>query len=158
MSIFTDKGIVQKIVIATVFVILFNFIVPNISFAKGDDEKTAGGILFEPIKDLLLVVADGVISITQSMLLGMDNSFLTLEHQKSNASTITGWVVRYRCSTTGGRFNYSRTCYWWCNMGSFRCCNRKSSCCRNCNLRSCKSCNYVYNFKNVAKKARFANI
>ena len=70
MSIFTDKGIVQKIVIATVFVILFNFIVPNISFAKGD-AATAGGILFEPIKDLLLVIGDGVMSILQEMILAV---------------------------------------------------------------------------------------
>lgn len=96
MKIFTEKRLMPKIVIAIVIVTLFNFMAPTISSAD------FGGILFEPIKDLLLVIGDGIISVTQSMLFKMDSSFLTLEHEKSNWSTIAGWVVRNRSS------NYSR--------------------------------------------------
>lgn len=97
MKLLTDNGITRKIIIALVIVILLNFLIPNLSFA-GDTVAKVGGVLFEPIKDLLLVIADGIISITQGMLFKMDSSFLSMEHNNSNISTIVGWVVRNRCS------------------------------------------------------------
>ena len=57
MKFYTEKTITNKIIIALVIVTLLNFICPNISSAS------IGGILFEPIKDLILVIADGVMSI-----------------------------------------------------------------------------------------------
>ena len=50
MKFYTEKTITNKIIIALVIVTLLNFICPNISSAS------IGGILFEPIKDLLLVI------------------------------------------------------------------------------------------------------
>ncbi|MFU2364079.1 MAG: hypothetical protein ACM67R_09605, partial [Clostridiales bacterium] len=65
---------------------LLNFICPNISSAS------IGGILFEPIKDLLLVIADGVMSIVQAMIYGtnLSVSFLTIKHKDEWQSTASG--------------------------------------------------------------------
>lgn len=87
MKFLTEKGIVQKIVIAIVFVLLFNFMMPSISAATNQ-----GGILFEPIKDLLLVIADGIMAVTQSLLYGsnLSTSFLTIQHQDSWLASFAG--------------------------------------------------------------------
>lgn len=77
MKFLTDKTIVHKIIIAIIFVILFNFAAPNLSFAS-EAAATAGGILFEPIKDLLLIIADSIMNVLQSFMFGMDSSFLKL--------------------------------------------------------------------------------
>lgn len=74
MEIFTNKNFTQKIIIALVFVILFNFISPQISFGA-----TIGGVLFEPVKDLALTVADGVVYIIQKVIFGMDTSILKIK-------------------------------------------------------------------------------
>lgn len=87
MKLFTQKGTVHKIIIAIVIVLLFNFISPTISSASA--AGTAGGILFEPIKDLLLVVSDGIINVTQQMLFGIDMSFITLQYDSGG---ILGWI------------------------------------------------------------------
>ena len=65
---------------------MLNFICPNISSAS------IGGILFEPIKDLLLVIADGVMSIIQAMIYGtnLSVSFLTIKHKDEWKSTASG--------------------------------------------------------------------
>ena len=84
MKFLTEKTIIHKIIIAVVFVILFNFAMPTISSAS------VGGILFEPIKDLLLVIADGVMGVAQTMLFGMDVSFLTIAHQDSWMPGVAG--------------------------------------------------------------------
>ena len=89
MKFLTEKRTIHKIIIAIVFVMLFNFVMPNISLAT-EAAATAGGILFEPIKDLLLVIADGIMMIGQTMLLGMDASFLTLSYDKNWISTAAG--------------------------------------------------------------------
>lgn len=92
MKFLTEKTITQKIILAVVFVILFNFISPNLSLAASA-EATAGGILFEPIKDLLLVVADGIITLVQSILFGMDVSFVTIRYDKDWIPQIVGTLV-----------------------------------------------------------------
>lgn len=86
MKFFTEKTITNKIIIALVIVTLLNFICPNISSAS------IGGILFEPIKDLLLVIADGVMSIVQAMIYGtnLSVSFLTIKHKDEWKSTAAG--------------------------------------------------------------------
>lgn len=80
MKFFTEKRTIHKIIIAVVFVILFNFVSPNISFAS-EAVGTVGGILFEPIKDLLLVIADGIMQVLQGILFGMDTSFVNIQWQ-----------------------------------------------------------------------------
>lgn len=92
MKFYTEKTITNKIIIALVIVTLLNFICPNISSAS------IGGILFEPIKDLLLVIADGVMSIVQAMIYGtnLSVSFLTIKHKdvwKPTAAGIISGIV-----------------------------------------------------------------
>lgn len=86
MKFYTEKTITNKIIIALVIVTLLNFICPNISSAS------IGGILFEPIKDLLLVIADGVMSIVQAMIYGtnLSVSFLTIKYKDEWQSTASG--------------------------------------------------------------------
>lgn len=86
MKFYTEKTITNKIIIALVIVTLLNFICPNISSAS------IGGILFEPIKDLLLVIADGVMSIVQAMIYGtnLSVSFLTIKYKDEWKSTASG--------------------------------------------------------------------
>lgn len=88
MKFYTEKTITNKIIIALVIVTLLNFICPNISSAS------IGGILFEAIKDLLLVIADGVMSIVQAMIYGtnLSVSFLTIKHKDEWQSTAAGII------------------------------------------------------------------
>ena len=50
MKIFTKKSILQKIILAIVIIILFNFAVPIQSSAANIFEKTGGKILSELLK------------------------------------------------------------------------------------------------------------
>lgn len=88
MKFYTEKTITNKIIIALVIVTLLNFICPNISSAS------IGGILFGPIKDLLLVIADGVMSIVQAMIYGtnLSVSFLTIKHKDAWKPTAAGII------------------------------------------------------------------
>ena len=95
MEIFTNKNLILKIVILLVFVILFNFCAPTVSRAEDGD---VGGILFEPVKDLLLTVGDAIINITQSLVFGTESSLLKLEHKNEpwgdiGQNIITGLVA-----------------------------------------------------------------
>ena len=79
MKIFTERNLILKIVIALVFVILFNFCAPTIS--QADDDAGVGGMLFEPVKDLLLTIGDAVVNIMQKLIFGTETSLLKLEHR-----------------------------------------------------------------------------
>ena len=59
MKIFTNKKVVQKVIIAILIVLSFNFIVPNYSRAD------FGGVLMGPIIDFLAGVGDVVLSALQ---------------------------------------------------------------------------------------------
>lgn len=83
MKLLTNKNTTQKIIIALVFVILFNFVSPQISFGA-----TIGGVLFEPIKDLTLTIADGAVWTLQKIIFGLDTSIIKLEHDDSIWPTI----------------------------------------------------------------------
>ena len=78
MEIVTNKNLTLKIVILLVFVILFNFCAPTVSRAEDGD---VGGMLFEPVKDLLLTIGDSIINIVQSLIFGTETSLLKLEHK-----------------------------------------------------------------------------
>lgn len=99
MKIFNKGTIEYKIIIALIIVILFNFVYPNISSAS------VGGILFEPIKDLLLVIADGIIGVTQSMLFGLNSSFLTINYEHdwigATIGAIAGVIAGAACIVIG---------------------------------------------------------
>lgn len=63
MKLLTEKGIVQKIIIAIIIVTLLNFMIPTVSSAFD-----IGGILFEPITDLVTTVGDTILSALQNFL------------------------------------------------------------------------------------------
>lgn len=65
MKMLKSKKFLQKMIIALVFLIIFNFIYPNYSRA----EWTGGGTLFTPIQELLCGIGDGIINVLQSVLL-----------------------------------------------------------------------------------------
>ncbi|MCI9177397.1 MAG: hypothetical protein HFJ28_02205 [Clostridia bacterium] len=106
MKFLTQTRTTHKIIIAIVFVILFNFISPNLSIASA--ASTAGGILFEPIKDLLLVIADGIITLVQSILFGMDASFMTIRYDKDWVPTAVRSGFRSYCRRRCNCNRYSR--------------------------------------------------
>lgn len=63
MKLLTEKGIVQKIIIAVIIVTLLNFMIPTVSSAF-----SIGGLLFEPITDLVTTVGDSILSALQNFL------------------------------------------------------------------------------------------
>ena len=89
-KIFSNKNLIIKIATILVIVILFNFINPSISF--GEVSGGIGGVLFEPIKDLVLAMGDGIINIMQTIIYGTNTSLLKLEHSTSNVPTILGAI------------------------------------------------------------------
>lgn len=87
MKFLMEKGIVHKLIIAIVIVLLFNFMAPTISSAG------IGGILFDPIKSLLLVIADGVMQLSQNFMFNMGSTSTLIEIQDPAADVpaILGW-------------------------------------------------------------------
>ena len=67
MKVFTKKGITQKIILAVILVTLCNFIFPMYSRAD------IGGLLFDPIANLVMSVGDVVVAALQMFL--YDGSF-----------------------------------------------------------------------------------
>lgn len=71
-KLFTNKNVVQKIIIALVIAILCNFTIPTYSHADiWDDAKNAiGDILSEGIGSILLILGDSIINVMQYCFLG----------------------------------------------------------------------------------------
>ncbi len=91
MKVFTQKSITQKIIIAIIFVILFNFIMPNISFADTDGSGVSGK-LFKPVKDLLLGISDAAMWGMNKLICGLDETFLDLKYNDPNKISWTSWL------------------------------------------------------------------
>lgn len=91
MEIFKKKSLILKIVIALVVVILFNFSAPTISQADAGD--VVGGILLEPVTDLLLSLGDGIVFIMQSVLFGMDESLVRVATPGTGIWETVGTIV-----------------------------------------------------------------
>ena len=108
-KIFSNKNLIIKIATILVIVILFNFINPSISF--GGVSGGIGGVLFEPIKDFVLAMGDGIVNIMQNVIFGTDVSLLKLEHNTSNVPTILGAIRRSHSRDNSG-------CSWccWCTI------------------------------------------
>lgn len=64
MKIFTKKGILQKTILVILTILLMNFMVPTYSHAD------LGGVLMDPISDLLCTIGDVVINVLQRCLNG----------------------------------------------------------------------------------------
>lgn len=89
-KIFSNKNLIIRIATILVIVILFNFVNPSISF--GAVSGGIGGVLFEPIKDLVLAIGDGIVNIMQNVIFGTDVSLLKLEHSSSNVPVVLGAI------------------------------------------------------------------
>ena len=66
MKIFTNKNLIQKLIIAIVTITLLNFCVAPMQVQAAG----FGGILADGAKDLILVIGDGAISIAYFALTG----------------------------------------------------------------------------------------
>lgn len=60
MKIFTKKGTTQKIILIVIIAILWNFVFPT--FSRAD----FGGLLFDPIANIIMSVLDVVVAILQT--------------------------------------------------------------------------------------------
>ena len=110
---FIQKSTVKRILIALIFVLLFNFIVPyysNVSYATyagtqpvdqvdeyDYDESTkankesAGGKLLAPIKALLLFIGDSILEILQNSFVSQMPVVISV--QSKDYGTLNGWVT-----------------------------------------------------------------
>ena len=73
---FTEKGIVQKIIVVLIFLVVFNFVYPYVpAFAAGGDLlESIGGVLIDPLINLITSIGEGIIWIIQDMVLGLPAS------------------------------------------------------------------------------------
>lgn len=85
MNLFSNKKFGQKIIIALVIVILFNFVSPRINYGAS--------ILVEPIVDLSLAISDGIMTIMQKGVLGIEQSFVTVEKMNQSFWGTVGGVL-----------------------------------------------------------------
>lgn len=109
------KHIMKKVIFLLVFIILFNFISPQINWAANTtttptagnvvaDASSAagmgyeaaewvGGVLWTPIQALFLGLGDTIVTIMQKMVYGLESSFIVLSTSSGIGSTILGWIV-----------------------------------------------------------------
>ena len=108
MKVFTKKGIIQKIIVLIIFVMLFNFIVPNISLAIGEKKDNASeifGRLFAPIKELLLGVTDAVIWGLQYVMYGVPETFRDMRVNESLSEYMQDYKQNTDWSGLIGEYN-----------------------------------------------------
>lgn len=67
MNLITNKKLTKNLMLISVFVIVFTFLLPNYSVAKTSDEKW-GGKLFRPIANFIAFLPDLVINLLQEFL------------------------------------------------------------------------------------------
>ena len=89
------KKVKVKLIIATVFVILTNFIMPNIAFAEGESThfkmSGGGGSIAQPIFDFVTFVGDALLTIMQKT--AFNGSDLYLEARSNSHRYVNGWGV-----------------------------------------------------------------
>ena len=72
MKFFTNKNIWAKIVIVLIFVLLFQFAIPKPVHA--DDLLEFGGKLLSPVVSLFVTLADAIMGVLHSSIMGVDSS------------------------------------------------------------------------------------
>lgn len=109
------KHIMKKVIFLLVFIILFNFISPQINWASNttttptagnvvadatsaagmgyEAAEWVGGVLWTPIQALFLGLGDTIVTIMQKMVYGLESSFIVLSTSSGIGSTILGWIV-----------------------------------------------------------------
>ena len=101
MDKFFKKGIVKKTIIVLIFLTVFNFIYPYIPVKadeptiteQNEEASGIGGILLEPVISLLTFIGDGIISMEQAMLLGLDNTMITINGNEFSWGVIGGLLI-----------------------------------------------------------------
>lgn len=82
---FLERSIIQKIIIALIFLTVFNFVYPYIPAYGADALESVGGVLIEPLIKLITTICEGVIWVVQSMILGLPASNIHIEKEGSTA-------------------------------------------------------------------------
>lgn len=82
---FLERSIIQKIIIALIFLTVFNFVYPYIPAYGADALESVGGVLLEPLIKLITTICEGVIWVVQSMILGLPASNIHIEKDGSTA-------------------------------------------------------------------------
>lgn len=91
MKIFTNKKAIIKMIAVLAVLLIFSFILPNFSHAESDGDGGIGGALFQPILDLLVGLADWVMSFLQQAIFGMNETFIHID--RGNEFWSTFWAV-----------------------------------------------------------------
>ena len=81
MEIINNKSFIQKIIIAIVIVLSFNFVAPT--YSRADTIAEHGGVLLGPVIDLFAGICDSVMVILQVCMSGTDNLDFS----------INGWMI-----------------------------------------------------------------
>lgn len=82
---FLERSMIQKIIIALIFLTVFNFVYPYIPAYGADALESVGGVLLEPLIKLITTICEGVIWVVQSMVLGLPASNIHIEKEGSTA-------------------------------------------------------------------------
>lgn len=99
---FTEKGIVQKIIVVLIFLVVFNFVYPYVPAYGADALESVGGVLLEPLINLITSLGEGIIWVIQSMLLGLPASNIHIQKEgatafwaglAAGAATIVGLIL-----------------------------------------------------------------
>ena len=80
---FLERSMIQKIIIALIFLTVFNFVYPYIPAYGADALESIGGVLLEPLIKLITTMCEGVIWVVQSMVLGLPASNIHVEKEGS---------------------------------------------------------------------------
>ena len=89
MRIFENKSIFKKVLIVLIFIILVSFCIPKGVSAEDDG---IGGKLLDPVMSLFVGLGDGAMSLLQKIVLGLDNSLITID-LGTNAATVLFWIA-----------------------------------------------------------------
>lgn len=76
MKIFTNKKIWDKLVIASIIVILFQFSMPKQVQA---DSYPIGGLLLKPVLDLVVFLGDGAMSLLHKSIMAQSDTLIRID-------------------------------------------------------------------------------
>jgi len=80
MKIFTEKGILNKLILIVLAIIILNAIIPtNVSYAA-KDEGSVGGVLLKPISNLMLALGDFVMDLIHNVVYDMPTSIIRVDN------------------------------------------------------------------------------
>ena len=90
-KLFASKNMIVKIALILAIILLIEFCLTRPVQAK--DPASIGGTLLEPMIKLIVVLADGTIALVQNALLGMEDSFTTVQLKESFGSMIKKFML-----------------------------------------------------------------